>query len=97
MKWHVKDGDRMKNVATLKVRYHKTKFLNLVLMLSSLRYLGVANLCKISYIRFEYMSVKSLIKKQVFLSRKNVGALPGACTFLSLALFATVNIPFHSA
>src|SRR2546425_8437181 len=85
----LKDGDRMKYVATLKVRHHKTKFLNLVLMLSPLRYLGVLNQCKISYIIFEYMSVKSLIKNQNFLNRNFFKASLGACRFFSLALTAT--------
>src|SRR5437899_6174121 len=87
----------MKSVATLKVRHHKTKFLILVLMLSSLRYIGVLNQCKISYIIFEHMSVKSLIKNQNFLNRKFSEASLGACRFFSLALIATAIIPFDSA
>ena len=75
----------------------KTKFLNLVLMLSSLRYLSVLNQCKISYIIFEYMSVKSLIKNQNFLNRNFFKASLGACRFFSLALIATAFNPFDAA
>src|SRR3989442_1518505 len=77
----LKDGDRMKYVATLMVRYHKTKFLNLVLMISSLRYLSVLNQCKISYIIYEYMSVISLIKNQNFLSRNFLSTFGGLYIF----------------